>query len=147
MFMGSITELGIAFADLIENQADWSRATFGTDDKRGPLGPLKHLAKEVQETIEAWNLETGSFGLEKSQAPNGAWIGPEELHIKTKMEMADLLILVLDASRRAGIKPMQLIEAAQSKMVENKKRTWPQASSDEPVEHIREVKNETDEGK
>ena len=28
-------------------QADWSEATFGTTADRGPIGPLKHLRKDV----------------------------------------------------------------------------------------------------
>ena len=54
------------------------------------------------------------------------------------MELADCLILLLDASRRAGVKPLPLIKAAQAKMKVNKARAWPKPVSDEPVEHVRE---------
>jgi hypothetical protein len=42
------TERFIRFA---KEQAEWSRATFGSDTERGPVGPLKHLAKEVEECL------------------------------------------------------------------------------------------------
>ena len=35
-----------------DQQAEWSRATFGSDTERGPLGPLKHLEKEAKEAQE-----------------------------------------------------------------------------------------------
>jgi len=54
-----------------------------------------------------------------------------------RMELADCLLLLLDSSRRAGIKPMQLFEAAQEKMKINKARTWPKPTTDEPVEHVK----------
>ena len=101
------------FTDLIRDQADWSQATFGSDSERGPMGALKHLEKEARECQEA--------------------VGTPEL----REELADCLLLLLDASRRAGIKPTQLVEAAQAKMVKNKERTWPKPTSDEPVEHVR----------
>ena len=31
---------------------EWSSRTFGPTAHRGPIGPLKHLAKEVQETLD-----------------------------------------------------------------------------------------------
>lgn len=110
-YMGTITELGIALADLVEDQADWSQKTFGSDSERGPIGPLKHLIKEANEAIA----------------------NPTD-----PSEYADCLILILDASRRAGIKVMQLIEAAQAKMKKNKAREWPKceaSNSEEPIEH------------
>ncbi len=87
------------FSDLVRDQSEWSQATFGSDSERGPMGALKHLEKEARECQEA--------------------VGTPEL----REELADCLLLLLDASRRAGIKPMQLVEAAQAKMVKNKQRT------------------------
>lgn len=107
----------VAFADkftcLVIDQSEWSQATFGSDAERGPMGALKHLEKEARECQEA--------------------IGTPEL----KTELADCLLLLLDAARRGGIRPMQLVEAAQEKMVINRSRTWPKPTSDEPVEHVR----------
>lgn len=107
-------ELGDKLADLVTEQAQWSQATFGTDASRGPLGALKHLAKEAVEAQESVGCKSDFT-----------------------TEMADCLLLVLDASRRGGVKVMQLIEAAQVKMQINKAREWPKPTSDEPVEHVR----------
>jgi hypothetical protein len=103
-------ELGRRLDALADDQARWSQATFGTDQDRGPLGALRHLEKEARETQEA--------------------PGDSE-------EYADCFLLILDAARRAGISPLQLIEAAQRKMVINRGRTWPRPVDDNPVEHVR----------
>lgn len=102
------------FRDLVTDQAEWSQATFGNDLERGPMGALKHLEKEAREC-------------------QAAIANPENL----REEMADCFLLLLDACRRAGIKPMQLVEAAQEKMTINKRRTWPKPTDDEPVEHVK----------
>ena len=102
-----MTERFIEFANA---QAEWSQATFGLDTERGPQGPLKHLAKEVQECLA----------------------DPTD-----RMEYADLLFLVLDASRRANIPASELLDSCFEKLEINKARTWSKPSSDEPVEHVR----------
>ena len=61
-----------------------------------------------------------------------------EARWRFELELADCLLLLLDASRRAGIKPMGLFRLAEKKMAINKKRAWPKASADEPVEHTKE---------
>ena len=104
------TLLGRQLMALAQDQSDWSQATFGTDQERGPLGALRHLEKEARETQAA--LEDGE-------------------------EYADCFLLILDAARRAGISPQQLIEAAQRKMLINRQRTWPRPVDDQPVEHVR----------
>lgn len=110
----SLLDFADAFLDLVVDQSKWSQETFGTDEERGPMGALKHLEKEARECQEA--------------------VGTEHL----REELADCLLLLLDASRRAGIKARQLVDAAQAKMEKNKARTWPKPTSDEPVEHVRE---------
>lgn len=120
-FFNTIVELGDKLSDLVVDQAEWSQKTFGSDSERGPAGALKHLAKEAKEALDAWNevgVHSGKF-------------------VEFREEMADCLLLILDASRRGGIKPMQLIEAAQEKMQKNKARKWPTPTSDEPVEHLK----------
>ena len=92
-------------------QAHWSRSVFGTDEERGPEGPLKHLAKEVQETLA----------------------NPADI-----MEYADLLFLVFDSARRAGFTYCELRAAVDRKLEINKSRKWGKASATEAVEHIRE---------
>lgn len=100
-------------ADLIDDQAEWSQKTFGTDTERGPIGALKHLAKEAEECIEA--------------------VGTPEY----ATELADCFLLLLDAGRRGGVPLSRILTAAQAKMIENKARVWPKPTSDEPVEHVR----------
>ncbi len=102
--------LGEQLLALANNQADWSQATFGTDQERGPLGALRHLEKEARETQAA----------------------PDDIE-----EYADCFLLILDAARRAGISPLQLIEASKRKMEINRQRKWPRPVDDQPVEHVR----------
>jgi len=91
-------------------QAAWSHEVFGLPSVRGPLGPLKHLAKEA---VEAQSK-------------------PDDLE-----EYSDCLFLVFDACRRAGFTWPELLEACWVKLAKNKAREWPAASVDEPVEHVR----------
>ncbi len=122
MYMGRIAELGIALTDLADDQSNWSQRTFGTNAERGPVGGLKHLMLEAQETIAAWE-----------SLPN-----PGDMRTaRVNEEFADCLLLLLDASRRAGISPARLIRAAQEKMKVNKTRTYPKPTSDVPSEHIK----------
>lgn len=111
--------LGAEFAALAEDQAVWSRATFGGDRERGPEGALKHLAKEAVEALEAW---------EKPQ-----WNVDD-----VRSEFADCLLLLLDASRRAGMDPLSLVRAGAEKMRVNKARKWSKPVDGQPVEHVRE---------
>jgi ParB/RepB/Spo0J family partition protein len=91
--------------------AEWSQATFGSDAERGPSGPLKHLALEAKEALE----------------------NPTDI-----FEYADCLMLVLDATRRAGFSLRGLLGAAESKLNTNKTRQWPTTSVGEPVLHSKE---------
>ena len=116
--MGSITEIarhaelftntGFNLLNLCYAQSEWSQKTFGTDAERGPIGALKHLEKEAREAQE---------------------------NPKDTSEYADCLLLILDASRRAGINVTQLIDAAAQKMIVNMARKWPKPNGDMPVEH------------
>lgn len=92
--------------------ADWSRKTFGSDAKRGPVGPLKHLASEVEEAIAA----------------------PQDL-----VEYADCLMLLFDAARRAGFNLDALLHAANEKLIVNKGRKWPTPRDDEPTRHVEDA--------
>ncbi len=106
-------KIGYDFQDFWNAQSDWSQATFGLDSVRGPIGPLKHLAKEAKEASEA----------------------PGDI-----IEYADLLFLVVDATRRAGFTARQLLDACFEKLAVNRQRTWQKPTSpDEAVEHVREV--------
>ena len=91
-------------------QAQWSHKVFGPSSVRGPLGPLKHLAKEALE----------------------AQANPADLE-----EYADCLFLVIDSCWRAGFTFDELLEACWRKLEKNKARVWSVGSPDEPVEHVR----------
>ena len=97
---------------LAEEQSQWSQATFGSDETRGPIAALKHLAMEVQETLES----------------------PDN-----PSEYADCFLLIIDAARRSGLSITELLEHASNKLEICKQRKWPEPTSpEEPVQHIRE---------
>ena len=102
--------LGSELNDLATLHAEWSQMTFGADINRGPEFALKHLEKEAKEAREH----------------------PDDVE-----EFADCLLLILDASRRAGITPLKLIQAAKVKLDVNRSRTWNDLGTDEPVAHVR----------
>jgi hypothetical protein len=113
----SIVDLGRELLELEADQAEWSRFVFGPDNVRGPVGPLKHMVKEIEKEL---------------------LIHPDCL--KDIEEWADLLILWLDARRRAGFSLIEIIRAAQDKMKKNRTREWPpfdQTKVNEAIEHIR----------
>jgi hypothetical protein len=91
-------------------QGAWSQATFGLDGERGPAGPLAHLAKEVEE----------------------AKANPTDAS-----EYADLVFLVFDTARRAGLTYRGLVKAVNDKLAVNKARTWGRPGADGVVEHVR----------
>ncbi len=87
--------------------AGWSQATFGNV---GPIGPLKHLRREVLEAIAK----------------------PHDL-----IEWADMQFLLWDAQRRAGITDEQITQAMIEKLAVNKQREWPEPKDGEPRLHIK----------
>lgn len=125
-------ELGEWFADFWKEQAVWSQTTFGSDERRGAVGPLKHAYKECGEAIHAVELV--------SQLRNGN-ASPDEIETartKAKIEIADIFILACEAARRFGMTPLELLETVYGKLQRNKSRQWPKPSAnDEPIEHVR----------
>jgi hypothetical protein len=105
-----VLELGRALDALAKDHAAWSRVAFGDDLARGPVGALKHLEEEAREAQAA----------------------PHD-----RSEYADCLLLVLDAARRAGMTPYDLVLAAQKKMLVNRLRVWPAPAADEPARHLK----------
>jgi hypothetical protein len=92
-------------------QSEWSQATFGSDSERGPIGPLKHLAKEAAEAQE---------------------------HPTDPFEYADCLFLVFDSARRAGFTLEQLTQFCWQKLEINKARKYPKVTDmNAAVEHER----------
>jgi len=105
------SQLGQRLSGLYAAHAEWSQVAFGTDEKRGPLGPLEHLVEEAKE----------------------AYRNPGDIS-----EYADCFLLVLDAARRAGFNLSLLIDAASTKLALNKTREWSKAKSmDHMVQHER----------
>lgn len=88
--------------------AEWSQATFGNV---GPIGPLKHLRREVKEVIAK----------------------PHDLS-----EWADMQFLMWDAQRRADFSDEQITRAMVEKLAVNKSREWPAPKDGEPRLHIKE---------
>jgi hypothetical protein len=105
------------FVVLWNAHAEWSRKTFGPDNERGPIGPLKHLAKEAQE----------------------AQLKPTDF-----TEYADCLLCLIDAARRAGMTPGGLLREAEDKLQVNKFRQWgTPIDDDSPIEHIRSLEGQS----
>lgn len=100
----------LSLSEFWDALSEWSQATFGSDQERGPQGPLKHLAKEVQEALE----------------------NPLDAE-----EYVDCIFLVFDAARRAGFTYEQLRRFCNEKLKINKARKWGKPSPTEPVEHYR----------
>ncbi|EMX2755108.1 DUF550 domain-containing protein [Citrobacter freundii] len=94
-----------------DRHAAWSQETFGDV---GPIGPLKHLAKEA---------------LEAAAAPDDT------------SEWADLQFLLWDAQRRAGISDGEITAAMEEKLKVNMARQWPEPKDGEPRLHIKEPGN------
>ncbi|EBP0012735.1 DUF550 domain-containing protein, partial [Salmonella enterica] len=88
--------------------AEWSDKTFGDV---GPVGPLKHLSKEVLKTAAE----------------------PDDLS-----EWADMQFLLWDAQRRAGISDGEITAAMEEKLKVNMARQWPEPKDGEPRLHIKE---------
>ena len=81
-------DLGTTLLAISLIQEQWSQRTFGPDTVASCRGPLNHLKREAQEAIDT----------------------PQDV-----TEFADCLLLVMDASRRAGHTLFDLIEAARRK--------------------------------
>lgn len=94
--------------------AEWSQVTFGNV---GPIGPLKHLRREVKEVIAK----------------------PHDLS-----EWADMQFLLWDAQRRAGITDEQITQAMIEKLAVNKQREWPEPKDGEPRLHINKSSESTE---
>ena len=90
----------------------WSEKQFGLSDERGPIGPLKHLQREIEELL---------------QCPDD----PEEY--------ADAVFLIFDAAWRAGVTYPELMETLWYKLGKNKRRNWPPTSATGVVEHVKGV--------
>lgn len=96
--------------DIYNSVKNWSCETFGDETVRGPIGPLKHLKKECDEAIA----------------------DPTDI-----TEYADLLILVIDASWRAGFSLGDLRRGTLAKIEVLKTREYARVPEGEISEHNR----------
>jgi NTP pyrophosphatase (non-canonical NTP hydrolase) len=122
--------LGWELLALAASQSAWSQKTFGTDAERGPVGALRHMQKECDETIEAI-----------TELQRMAYLKDPHAHMqaqKVAEEFGDILLLWLDAGRRAGFKPIDVVLAAKAKMVVNKTRVYQKTPDGVPSEHVRD---------
>lgn len=139
-FAATLIDMGEAVYDLARDQSGWSQATFGTDAERGPLGALMHLEKESREAQAAARLIDDCRANGRSGNPIDITPAPGFEPSPLYWELADCLLLLLDAARRSGLGPLELVRAAQRKMEVNKARRWPEydpARADGPVEHLK----------
>lgn len=100
-----------SFRELFERAANWSDSAFGAS--RSPVGPLKHLAKEVREARRK----------------------PDDV-----MEYADMLLLIMNAAHCNGWDGSMLMEAVGLKLKVNRQRKWGALNSEGISEHVKEVK-------
>lgn len=144
------------FEALYQDIRDWSNPTFGDEQARGPIGPLKHLVKEV--CVELLGLSPGCWHAVERELERGTSLARHELdggqRLSRPDEWADLLILVLDGHRRAMCsapapeysalrEPQQLARRmlgdAFEKMSRNRMREYPRPEpGDEAIsEHVK----------
>ena len=135
--MGSFTQSSVDMQDFFDRQREWSYATFGPPEHRGPIGPLRHLAKEAHEAeVEAMALAARSGDTSDPQSVHEKALGVERL----KIEIVDCLFLGFDAAHRSGMSYAEIARVAMAKLEKNKARTWPDWRSVDPnsaVEHDR----------
>lgn len=106
----------------------WSRNTFGPVSRRGPVGPLRHLMKELKDEL---------LPLAESM-PNRHLFGlaPADVDRLLK-EYVDAIFLIMDAADRNGYTLTDIRRGLCEKLIENRARRWPPTSADQPVEHDR----------
>ena len=101
-------------ARLFREHAEFSRKIFGSDDKIGHLGPIKHLHEETREVIEA----------------------PTD-----PKEIVDIMFLAADAVRRflhqEDMSLQDFVGIAHAKLEVLRARKWPAPKNGEPCKHIK----------
>lgn len=155
------------FAEHLEQQIAWSEATFGPRSERGPIGPLRHLLKELKEIeadpadimewVDACFLVIDASWRASSLVPASAWSGARStrndlFRVRQDVEWLieqgghqvmgyiDLLWAVMGNARYYGHTPEALGAAMSVKLVINKMRSWPDwraHPAGQPIEHVR----------
>ena len=111
----------------------WSQKTFGPRHVRGPLGPARHLLKEVkEELLPLLESELESIGADDAVRRYAEW------RAAVLEELVDCEFLVGDAVNRMGFSLAEFRMALTAKLVKNRARAWPTTSPTEPVEHVRD---------
>lgn len=121
---GTVT---LSMARFWDEQCAWSQEQFGSDDERGPRGPLLHLEKEIKECLQEVVAATDADGL---PVPGNALNS-------LRSEFVDLQFLIFDAARRGGMSFEELLVGCFHKLNVNRNRRWQKPTSDAPVEHVR----------
>ena len=111
---------------LMDDIAEWSDKTFGSDLYNRTIPILEHLKKEVSETIESVKID---YAQDKYRA--------NDVSLAAIFEYADMLMLILDSARCYGIKASDLIEYTRIKLEANKKRKCGNPNKEGVVEHIK----------
>lgn len=134
----NVVTLKPKFNQFWDEQAEWSEKTFGSSTERGPLGPLKHLEKEAKEAQAEANMLLGFIEAKQQENTKDYDTDIRVGTASLKEEIADCLFLTIDAARRSGMTPEDLLSVAFAKLEKNKKRTWQKPTTDGPVEHVRD---------
>jgi len=117
---------------LMNDISEWSDATFGNSQRNPAI--VHHLKKEVDELIQSFN-ETNACGVDDA-------IGIGEFNRavkKTRMELADCFMLILDSASHFGMTADELIYVSEAKLEINKNRKWGKPDENGVVEHIRPI--------
>lgn len=109
---------------------DWANKTFGDVDQRGPIGPLKHIVKEVNKEIIPLIERMTSLPTDFVEAPTIDEIAEE---------LFDLQHLIFDVARRLKLSYSVYVTGCFDKLEINKNREWPRNPNDtsEAIEHKR----------
>ena len=128
-YLPSNNTVTLTMAGFWDQQQEWSQEQFGSDNDRGPKGPLLHLKKEIHECLD-----------ELPKALNEITGLPQKGNALPKLhaEIVDMQFLIFDAARRSGMSYEQLIVGCYNKLMVNENREWQKPTSDAPVEHVRE---------
>lgn len=106
----------------------WSRFQFGPVHKRGPVGPLKHLMKELEKELLP--------AAEQMPSRYNRNLSPADVEGLLE-EYCDAIFLIMDAADRNGFTLTEIRQALGRKLKKNMEREWGPQTSNEPVEHVR----------
>lgn len=99
------------FDDLIIDYVEWSSKTFPESTM---YSSLIHARKEIYE------IESALHEIEKRIFIERKVTSFDDV----RYEYVDALMCIIDSANRAGIRPLELMDAFQDKLEINKARTW-----------------------